>query len=107
MAPIELKDESFPVLLRRNGQEHYVQLDLLETRLMFEDLEGKHSLRKENGKVYATREFLSEVASHLQEKGITEATPTMAYQLWTRMNEVYDAIKKNMLEESKSGGSSE
>lgn len=100
MAQIDLKPESFQVAFKRDGVERVADLDVLDVRLMFEDMERKHTLERRDGNVYATRAFLSEVASELQKMGVDGATVSEAFQVWTRLSSVIEAIKKNTNVES-------
>jgi hypothetical protein len=106
VAHIDLKDESFSVVIQKTGAEPVtVAVDLLETRLMFEDMEKRFPLERRDGLVYASRDFLRAAANELKEMGVTDATPTMAFQLWSRLGEVAEAVKKNTNEGSESDGS--
>ncbi|MFN4768939.1 MAG: hypothetical protein ACK5JL_02775 [Candidatus Kapaibacterium sp.] len=100
MAQIDLTSESFSVSYKRDGQERNATLDVLEMRLVFEDLERKHALERRDGQVYATRAFLSDVASELQKMGVDGATVSEAFQIWTKLGSVIEAIKKNTNGES-------
>lgn len=100
MAQIDLTPESFSVSYKRDGQERHAVLDVLEMRLLFEDLEAKHTLARRDGKVYATRAFLADAASELQKIGIEGATVSEAFQIWTNLGNVVESIKKNTNGES-------
>jgi hypothetical protein len=100
MGKIEVRDDSIEVLIKRQSEPpNSVAVDLLELRMLVEELEAKHPMKREKGMVYATREFLRDLATQLKEIGVEGATPSMAFQLWSKLSEAVEALKKNTLEE--------
>ena len=103
MGKIEVREDSIEVLIKRQSEPSTsVSVDLLELRMLVEELEAKHPMRREKGMVYATREFLRDLATQLNEIGVEGATPSMAFQLWSKLSEAVEALKKNTPEEQRS-----
>ena len=100
MAQIDLTSDSFSVAYKRDGQERTAFLDVLEMRLLCDELEARHTLERKNGQVYATRAFLADVASELSKMGVEGATVYEAFQIWSKLGTVIEAIKKNTSGES-------
>lgn len=108
MKTLELQDDSIAVVVKRGDVESKpYAVDLLELRLLVEELEEKHQLPIVDGRVQASRAFLRELAEGLQSMGVGDATPTVAAKLWQRLSEVVDALKKNTLEDAASLSSTE
>jgi hypothetical protein len=104
---LELSDESVQLVVKRGGAEgEPISVDLLEARLLCEELEAKHKLETRDGMMHATREFLRDLAAGLNEMGI-DATPSIAAQLWTRLASVIEDLKKNTPSEPSLASSTE
>jgi hypothetical protein len=92
---LQFQDETVEVGIKRpDGEVRPVKLDVLELRLLCQELERKHSLKREGLKVFATRDFLNDFKSQLATMGI-EASVNVAYQIWARAQEITDQLKKN------------
>lgn len=92
---LEFTDELVQVGIKdASGQINAVSIDCLELRLLCQDLEQQHNLRREGTKVFATREFLMALRDQLKSMGINCST-NIAYQLWARLGEIEENLKKN------------
>jgi len=92
---LEFKDELVEVGIKdASGNVTAVQIDCLELRMLCQELELKHNLRREGTKVFANREFLADMREQLQLLGIKVST-NIAYQLWARMAEIEEGLKKS------------
>lgn len=92
---LEFTDELVQVGIKdATGEVKPVSIDVLELRLLCQDLENQFSLRREGTKVFATREFLAALRDQLKTMGVN-CSVNVAYQLWARLSEIEEGLKKN------------
>jgi hypothetical protein len=92
---LEFTDELVQVGIKdASGNVNAVSIDCLELRLLCQSLEQQYNLRREGTKVFATREFLTGLREQLKSMGINCST-NIAYQLWARLADIEEGLKKN------------
>lgn len=69
--------------------------DLIELKLMFEQLEATHELTSVEGQFVATSEFLSEAAQSLSALGCPRKTQTVARQIWVAVSDTFAICDEN------------
>jgi len=69
--------------------------DLVELKLMFEQLEATHGLTDVEGQFVATSEFLSAAAQSLSALGCPRESQTIARQIWVAVSESFVSADAN------------
>lgn len=73
--------------ISRNGETKLWEYDILELKLLFEELEAKHGLRNEKNEVLnPTGAFLHELASRLQVLHLDYCTLDVAFRIYNVVN---------------------
>lgn len=105
---IELAHDTIDLVRKhKDGSQEVINVDALELRMMLEDVESRHDLKKEGGYQFATREFLRDVADGLVSLGIENANVSMAFSAWAGFSRLIEEQKKSTSIESESGTNSE
>ena len=81
-------------ILRKDGTETPVSIDLLVLKLCCEQCEEDHRLKTANGMTTPTPAFLHDLAGRLAENGVPDCTPSLAWQLWIASIEQMSRLKK-------------
>ena len=71
------------------------ELDVLLLKMTCEQCERAHSLESKDGQVFASVEFLRDLAARLKNLGVENCSATVACQLWKQSYRVLDGLKKN------------
>lgn len=100
-------DGSIQFRVRTSAGEQAVQADLLCVKLCCEQCEDKHNLRRNDGSIMPTPEFLQDLAGRLSQFGIENCTPSLAWQLWIATITEFESLKKSMSETPRSPSGSE
>lgn len=79
---INLIDGTLRFQVTRGDKKETWTSDVLELKLLAEELEAKHSLDKSSGFLVPTAAFLRELAAAYVEAGCPECGPTQAKQIW-------------------------
>ncbi len=105
MARIELESDHEVEIVVKNGQEadKVVSVDLMDLRLVVEQIERRHNLTVDNGRIIGTREFFVDLSRVLAaDLGIEGLSTRQVHQLWVKLSDVTEALKKNTLLEQPS-----
>lgn len=84
-------------LVGPDGNETPVEADLIELKLICEQVEEKHNLQVVNGEARPTPEFLADLAGVLQGCGFEGCTSTQAWQVWVTVGKSLVVLKKNIV----------
>ena len=79
---------------RADGSEQALSIDLLILKLTCQQCEEDHDLQVVNGRINPTPRFLKDLAERLGEFGVTNCTPSLAWQLWLASIEQMEQLKK-------------
>jgi len=86
----------FKIRNRETGEETPHDLDVLVLRLTCEEAEATHNLQvNAAGEYIATAAFLVDLAGRITGLGISNCTPSLAFQLWSVSAREMEALKKN------------
>ena len=98
MDPITLKHGQFHFNVEmENGETVPATIDVLELKLLCEELEYKHHLEKNpDGSYKSSTDFLRDLAAQLALAGVPSPTVTLAYQLWHVAGAKLNELKKNI-----------
>ena len=84
MKPIQLDDGKLTFTFPQGeGVEPLVwEADLIEVKLLCEQLEAKHNLVESGGMIRGTAAFYRDLAAELTDLGCPVGTPTVAARIW-------------------------
>jgi hypothetical protein len=92
--PMTIASGEFKFNIERSDSVTEHTLDVLDTKLLCEELEQQHALQKSgDGRLVATTDFLRDLASKLP---IENCSSSIAYQVWVMASNKIAELKKNM-----------
>jgi hypothetical protein len=76
----------------KSGNEVSFTADIMQLKLAFEEVEHKYN---QGGKIQPMASFLNELATVIETtQNAVDMTPTLAYSLWTHVNNEYLELQK-------------
>jgi hypothetical protein len=82
-----------------NGETKLWEYDILAVKLMFEDVEKKHGLRKGNDVGAPTVECLSDIATGLQSLGLDGCSLDAAFRVYNVVNTQFRVLYASISEQ--------
>lgn len=81
------------------GEIRQFTVDVMLAKVVIETVEDRNNLQSSaNGEAKVTPECLIDLANEFAKIGVTDCSPSVAYQLWFAINNGVALLKKNMSE---------